>query len=75
MPYAFEYSVLPSRQSWTAAPGLPLHVMRYEDLLADAGKAYRALFGRAPRDDRRNFRAGEGRTGWFMTPPGGQELQ
>ena len=32
-------------------------------------RAYRALFGRAPRDDRRNFRAGEGRTGWFMPPP------
>jgi AraC family carnitine catabolism transcriptional activator len=38
-------------------------------------RAYRALFGRAPRDDRRNFRAGEGRTGWFLTPPDGQELQ
>jgi AraC family carnitine catabolism transcriptional activator len=38
-------------------------------------RAYRALFGRAPRDDRRNFRAGEGRTGWFVTPPDGQELQ
>jgi len=38
-------------------------------------RAYRALFGRAPRDDRRNFRAGEGRTGWFHTPPDGQELQ
>ncbi len=39
--------------SWTAAPGLPLHVMRYEDLLADAGKAYRALFGflRLPVDE------------------------
>jgi hypothetical protein len=29
---------------WTGAPGLPLHVMRYEDMLADAGEAYRALF-------------------------------
>ena len=38
-------------------------------------RAYRALFGRAPRDDRRNFRAGEGRTGWFLTPPDSQELQ
>ena len=38
-------------------------------------RAYRALFGRAPRDDRRSFRAGEGRTGWFMTHPDGQELQ
>ena len=28
----------------TTAPGLPLHVMRYEDMLADPGKAYRALF-------------------------------
>ncbi len=31
--------------SWTTARGLPLHVMRYEDMLADAAKAYRALFG------------------------------
>jgi hypothetical protein len=30
---------------WTGAPGLPRHVMRYEDMLADAEKAYRALFG------------------------------
>ena len=32
-------------RTWTGAPGLPLHVMRYEDLLADTGKAFRALFG------------------------------
>ena len=40
-------------QSWTSAPGLPLHVMRYEDMLADAGKAFRAMFGflRVPVDD------------------------
>ena len=39
-------------RSWTGAPGLPLHVMRYEDMLADAEKAYRALFGflRVPVD-------------------------
>jgi hypothetical protein len=38
--------------SWTGAPGLPLHVMRYEDMLADAGKAYQALLGflRVPAD-------------------------
>ena len=42
-------------QSWTSAPGLPLHVMRYEDMLADAGKAFRAMFGflRVPVDDAR----------------------
>ena len=40
-------------ESWTTAPGLPLHVMRYEDMLADADKAYRALFGflRVPVDE------------------------
>lgn len=38
-------------------------------------RAYRALFGRAPRDDRRNFRAGEGRTGWFTAPRDSHELQ
>ena len=38
-------------------------------------RAYRALFGRAPRDDRRNLRLGAGRTGWFMPEAGGQELQ
>jgi hypothetical protein len=32
-------------RNWTNAPGLPLHVMRYEDMLADTGKAYRDLFG------------------------------
>ncbi|MHA1528166.1 MAG: sulfotransferase domain-containing protein [Alphaproteobacteria bacterium] len=31
-------------RNWTTAPGLPLHVMRYEDMLANAGKAYRSLF-------------------------------
>lgn len=29
---------------WTGAPGLPLHVMRYEDMLANTDKAYRDLF-------------------------------
>ena len=39
-------------RSWTAAHGLPMHVMRYEDMLDDAVKAYRALFGflRVPVD-------------------------
>ncbi len=32
-------------QTWTTAPGLPRHVMRYEDMLADPEKAFRALFG------------------------------
>lgn len=31
--------------SWTDARGLPLHVMRYEDMLADTEKAFRTLFG------------------------------
>jgi len=31
-------------RSWTNAPGLPLHVMRYEDMLADADKAFRTMF-------------------------------
>ncbi|TFG85538.1 MAG: aryl sulfotransferase, partial [Hyphomicrobiales bacterium] len=31
-------------RSWTNAPGLPRHVMRYEDMLADTGKSFRALF-------------------------------
>ncbi len=30
-------------QSWTNAPGLPLHVVRYEDLLARTAKSMRAL--------------------------------
>ncbi len=38
-------------------------------------RAYRALFGRAPRDDRRNFRIGAGRTGWFMPEAGSLDLQ
>jgi len=39
-------------RSWTEAPGLPLHVMRYEDMLANAEKAYRGLLGflRVPVD-------------------------
>ena len=40
-------------RTWTtAASGLPLHVMRYEDILADTEKAFRALFGflRVPVD-------------------------
>jgi hypothetical protein len=31
--------------SWTNAPGLPRHVMRYEDMLADPDKAFRRLLG------------------------------
>lgn len=31
-------------RSWTEAPGLPRHVMRYEDMSADPERAYRALF-------------------------------
>ena len=30
-------------QSWIGAPGLPLHVIRYEDMLANTGKAMRGL--------------------------------
>ena len=46
-------------QTWTAAPGLPLHVMRYEDMLADTEKAFRALFGflRMPVDKDKLHRA------------------
>jgi hypothetical protein len=32
-------------RSWTSAPGLPRHVMRYEDMLADTEAAFRGLFG------------------------------
>ncbi len=32
-------------ETWTTAPGLSPYVMRYEDMLADTGKAFRALFG------------------------------
>jgi hypothetical protein len=32
-------------RTWTSAPGLPLHVMRYEDMLADPAAAFRRLFG------------------------------
>ena len=31
-------------RSWTGAPGLPRHVMRYEDMLADPERAFRELF-------------------------------
>lgn len=31
-------------RSWTGAPGLPRHIMRYEDMLADTEAAFRALF-------------------------------
>ncbi|MGF1447618.1 MAG: sulfotransferase domain-containing protein [Pikeienuella sp.] len=48
--------------SWTGAPGLPRHVMRYEDMLADSEKAFRGLLGflQAPVQDgqlRRALRA------------------
>ena len=32
-------------QTWTTAHGLPMHVMRYEDMVADADKTFRSLFG------------------------------
>ena len=32
-------------ESWTTAPGLPRHVMRYEDMLADTERAFRGLLG------------------------------
>jgi hypothetical protein len=39
-------------RTWTNAPGLPLHVMRYEDMLLDSEKAFRAMFNflRIPLD-------------------------
>ena len=39
--------------SWIDAPGLPLHVMRYEDMTADAERSFRGLLGflRAPVQD------------------------
>jgi hypothetical protein len=45
--------------SWLGAPGLPLHVMRYEDMVADSERAFRGLFAflRTPVDDRRLGRA------------------
>ena len=46
-------------KSWINAPGLPLHVMRYEDMQSDAERALRTLFGflRAPIDDGKMRRA------------------
>lgn len=46
-------------RSWTGAPGLPLHVMRYEDMAADPERAFRALLGflKAPGGDGRLRRA------------------
>ncbi|MGF1500540.1 MAG: sulfotransferase domain-containing protein [Paracoccaceae bacterium] len=46
-------------ESWTGAPGLPRHVMRYEDMSADAEKAFRGLLGflRAPVQDGKLRRA------------------
>jgi hypothetical protein len=40
-------------RTWTNAPGLPLHVMRYEDMLSEGEKAFRALlkFLRMPVDN------------------------
>jgi hypothetical protein len=39
--------------SWVNAPGLPRHVMRYEDMVADAERAFRGLFAflRTPIQD------------------------
>jgi len=69
--------------SWTGAPGLPLHVMRYEDMIADPERAFRALLGflRVPVKDgplRRAIRATsfdalrkqEERDGFIERPPG-----
>jgi hypothetical protein len=45
--------------SWTRAPGLPRHVMRYEDMIADPEKCFRALLGflKSPVNDGRLRRA------------------
>lgn len=46
--------------SWTTAPGLPSHVLRYEDMLANTGKAMRGLieqFFRMPVDKPKLARA------------------
>ncbi|MGI3210385.1 sulfotransferase domain-containing protein [Roseovarius tibetensis] len=46
--------------SWTTAPGLPRHVLRYEDMLANTGKAMRGLietFFRVPVDKPKLARA------------------
>jgi len=70
-------------QSWLGAPGLPCHVMRYEDMSADAERAFRGLltFLRAPVSDgqlRRAIRAvsfdelrkQEEKAGFVERPPG-----
>ncbi|MEL7347230.1 MAG: sulfotransferase domain-containing protein [Pseudomonadota bacterium] len=46
-------------QSWTEAQGLAVHVMRYEDMIADTEKTFRALLGflRAPVQDGKLRRA------------------
>ncbi|MEM6546714.1 MAG: sulfotransferase domain-containing protein [Pseudomonadota bacterium] len=46
-------------ESWLKAPGLPRHVMRYEDLVADAEKTFRSLlsFLQVPLDFGRLRRA------------------
>lgn len=40
-------------RTWTEARGLPLHLMRYEDMVADPAAAYRGLFAflKAPVDE------------------------
>ena len=45
--------------TWTEAPGLPRHVMRYEDMTADTERAFRGLLGflGAPVEDGRLRRA------------------
>jgi len=68
--------------SWTSAPGLPRHVLRYEDMTADPERAFRGLLGflRAPVQDgklRRAIRATsfkelrkqEERHGFIERPP------
>ncbi|MCL5776664.1 sulfotransferase domain-containing protein [Limibaculum sp. FT325] len=70
-------------QSWLSAPGLPRHVMRYEDMVADPERAFRGLLGflRAPVNDgqlRRAIRAAsfeqlrkqEEKAGFVERPPG-----
>lgn len=69
--------------SWVNAPGLPRHVMRYEDMVADAERAFRGLFAflRTPVQDgqlRRAIRAASFETlqkqerekGFRERPPG-----
>jgi hypothetical protein len=73
--------------SWTGAPGLPLHVLRYEDLLANTERGFRALFSflKVPVNDaklRRTLRATsfealqkqEREKGFLERPPGMEQF-